>query len=210
MSDIFAEVNADLRKDRLQSLWDRYGYYVLGAIAAIILGVAANVGYSSITRTANEEAHMRYSALLETDPTQEALAAFATAEDNGYGALAAFSVAAQQAEAGATQEALAGFDALATRGDLPQALRDYARLQAAIILVDNASPNPDDIAARLASLLESEGGFRPMAREIMALAFIKSGDTPRARALYEEQNQDDTASRFARERANIMLDKLTK
>ncbi len=208
MSDVFAEVNADLRKDRLQSLWDKYGYYVLGAIAAIILGVGAQAGYSSLQRTANEEASVRYAALVATAPTQESLAAFASAEDNGYGALAAFTLAVQQAEAGAMREALSGFDALATQNDLPKGLQDYARLQAAIILLDSASGSADDIAARLAPLLAQTGGFNPMARDIMGLAWIKSGDKDKARALFEAQKTDETTSRFARERANIMLDTL--
>ena len=30
MSDIFAEVDADLRRDRWQALWDRYGLLIIG------------------------------------------------------------------------------------------------------------------------------------------------------------------------------------
>ena len=41
MSDIFAEVDADLRRDRWQALWDRYGLLVIcGAVGIVLLVVA--------------------------------------------------------------------------------------------------------------------------------------------------------------------------
>ena len=69
--------------------------------------------------------------------------------------LAAFGAARAAAENGDFTAALAGFDALAARGDLARPMRDYARLQAAIVLV-NQKASADDIAARLARLFDEE------------------------------------------------------
>ena len=135
MSDIFAEVDADLRRDRWQAMWDRYGLLVIGGAFAIVLLVAIVVGYRAYQQSQNESASLRYEDLLqqmgEADSAArfESLSAFAQQEANGYGVLAAFGAARAAAENADFTTALAGFDALAARGDLARPMRDYARLQ---------------------------------------------------------------------------------
>ena len=135
MSDIFAEVDADLRRDRWQALWDRYGLLVICGAVGIVLLVAIIVGYRAFQQSQNEAASLRYEALLqqigeeEAGAQFEALSSFAREETNGYGVLAAFGAARAAAENGDFTAALAGFDALAARGDLARPMRDYARLR---------------------------------------------------------------------------------
>ena len=45
MADIFAEVDEELKQERLEKLWKEYGGIFISCIAAIILGTAANSGY---------------------------------------------------------------------------------------------------------------------------------------------------------------------
>ena len=58
MSDIFAEVDADLRRDRWQAMWDRYGLLVIGGAVAIVLLVAIVVGYRAYQQSQNEAASL--------------------------------------------------------------------------------------------------------------------------------------------------------
>ncbi len=210
MSDIFAEVDADLRRDRWQSMWDRYGLLVIGGAVGIVLLVAIIVGYRAYQQSQNEAASLRYEALLEqiseetSDAKIDQFNAFAAREANGYGVLAAFGAARTAAENGDLTQALTGFDALAARGDLARPLRDYARLQAAIVLV-NQKANADDIAARLARLLDEGNALRPIARDILALAYFTKDAPLKARALYAEQLADPDATPFSKQRAQIML-----
>ncbi|MEC7594264.1 MAG: tetratricopeptide repeat protein, partial [Pseudomonadota bacterium] len=121
MSDIFAEVDADLRRDRWQALWDRYGLLVICGAVGIVLLVAIFVGYRAFQQSQNEAASLRYEALLQQISEEEAgaqfevLNSFAREETNGYGVLAAFGAARAAAENGDFTAALAGFDALAAR-----------------------------------------------------------------------------------------------
>ena len=39
MSDIFREVDEDLRHEQYKKLWDRFGIYVIGLAVLIVLGV---------------------------------------------------------------------------------------------------------------------------------------------------------------------------
>ena len=54
MSDIFHEVDEELRRERLGKLWDRYGIFVIGAAVAIVLATAGHRGwqYWQTTRAA--------------------------------------------------------------------------------------------------------------------------------------------------------------
>ena len=45
MSDIFQEVDEEVRRERLKKLWDRYGNYVVAAAVVVVLAVAAWRGY---------------------------------------------------------------------------------------------------------------------------------------------------------------------
>ena len=210
MSDIFAEVDADLRRDQWQAMWDRYGLLVIGGAFAIVLLVAIVVGYGAYQQSQNESASLRYEDLLqqmgEADSAArfESLSAFAQQEANGYGVLAAFGAARAAAENADFTTALAGFDALAARGDLARPMRDYARLQAAIVLV-NQKANADDIAARLARLFDEGNALRPIARDILALAYFTKDAPLTARELYAEQLADPDATPFSKQRAQIML-----
>ena len=210
MSDIFAEVDADLRRDRWQALWDRYGLLVIAAAVGIVLLVAIVVGYRAFQQSQNEAASLRYEGLIqqieeEDSATKfELLNTFAQEENNGYGALAAFGAARAASENGDFTAALAGFDALAARGDLARPMRDYARLQAAIVLV-NQKANADDIAARLARLFDDDNALRPIARDILALAYFTKDAPLKARELYAEQLADPDATPFSKQRAQIML-----
>ncbi len=40
MSDIFREVEEDVRRERLEKLWKQYGDYIIAAVAAVAVGVA--------------------------------------------------------------------------------------------------------------------------------------------------------------------------
>ena len=72
MSDIFAEVDADLRRDRWQALWDRYGLLVICGAVGIVLLVAIVVGYRAFQQSQNEAASLRYEALLQQIGEEEA------------------------------------------------------------------------------------------------------------------------------------------
>ena len=46
MSDIFQEVDEEVRREQLKKLWDRYGNFVVAALILVVVGVAAWRGYA--------------------------------------------------------------------------------------------------------------------------------------------------------------------
>jgi hypothetical protein len=45
LSDIFQEVDEEVRREQLKKLWDRYGSYVVAAAILVVAGIAAWRGY---------------------------------------------------------------------------------------------------------------------------------------------------------------------
>ena len=45
MTDIFQEVEQDLRRERYKKAWDRYGIYVIAVAVLIVVGTAGWRGY---------------------------------------------------------------------------------------------------------------------------------------------------------------------
>ena len=206
--NIFDEITADLRRDRMADAWAKYGRYVIGGVAAVL--IVAGVTVMRRWAGQQEAASARFDALqadiAEADSDQKIarLLAFAEAESNGYGALARFTAALDQAEQGQFDNALSGFDELAGRSGLPDSLQDYAALQAAIVLLDSGGAL-DDIESRLDDLVDDDNRLQPMAREVLALAYSAHDRPLEARDLLMQQIADGRVSSLTRARAEIML-----
>jgi hypothetical protein len=212
VSDIFDEVSAELRRDRASLAWKRYGRYVIGSGVAIVLLVSAVIGYQSYTQARAEAASARYDELVtvlaETDSFEQReqfVNAFIDAESGGYQALAMMRAGFDAKENGDSETALSLFDELSTRGDLSPALRDLARLQAAVTLLDNDA-SVEDVESRLARMLVGSNQMRPAAREILALTHLRHDSLLTARTLLVEQLADSISNNLTRQRAGILLD----
>ncbi|PWB83336.1 MAG: hypothetical protein C3F11_07080, partial [Methylocystaceae bacterium] len=118
MSDIFREVDEDVRREKAANLWKRYQTPVF-ATAFIIVAATAALSYLESNRVKTAEAaNVRFESaatLARQGKREEALAAFeALAKDapKGYATLARLR-AAEQLEGGDKVKALAAYDAIA-------------------------------------------------------------------------------------------------
>ncbi len=212
MSDdsFIREVDEELRQDRAKDLWQRYGIWIIAGAIAIVAGTAAIRGYQYWTETkanASGDAFLQAMTLADQGKSDEALAALAQLEKDGYGAypvLARLRAATVQAEKGDFAAAIEGFDSVASDTAIPGAIRDMARLRAALLLVDHGSR--DDVATRAEPLAADGNPLRHSAREALALAGWKAGDTADALKLFEQISADVEAPRNTRQRAELMAE----
>lgn len=209
MTDIFREVDEEIRQDNLKALLDRYGIYLLGACIGVIIAVAGLKGWEYYQRSSAEAAGARYIEaieLAEADKTAEAEAIFrdiAADGPAGYATLARFQKAASLVARGERDEAVNEYVRLANDGSLNDLLRGLANVRGALILIDIGSR--DDVEARLANLNTRDNPWRNTARELLGLAAYKAGDVAAADRLYNEIVGDPAAASNVRQRAQIML-----
>ena len=60
MTDIFSEVEEDVRKERWEQLWKRYGVYVIGVATAVIVGVVGWQAWENYELAGRQEASVRF------------------------------------------------------------------------------------------------------------------------------------------------------
>ena len=108
MSDIFNEVDEEVRREQLKKLWERYGNLIIAAAFLIVAGVAAWRGYEYWqARKAAEAGAVYESALKLSDEGKH------TEAEDAFGKLGR--AAARQQVAGRVQVGVAERDAF---GDL--------------------------------------------------------------------------------------------
>ena len=208
MSDIFREVEEDIRREQFRQLWDKYGLYVLAIALAIILVAAGNVGWRAYTKSKNDDMSARYEAIskaAETQAPSDAAAAYGALAKEGHGGYAALAQMRQAAllhDAGDDAGAVATYDALAASSKAPPIMRDLAKLKAGLLLVDRVSY--DDIKARLEPLIAEKAAWRNPAREVLAISAYKAQAYADAQKQYAAIIDDKEASAGLRTRAHDM------
>jgi hypothetical protein len=209
MSDIFREVDEDIRRDQLKKIWDRFGIYVIG-LAVVIVAVTAGIrGWQYFQERQARQAGDRFVAAMElikdgkAEDAEAALAELVKDGSGGYPTLARFRLAVAKAEAGDTPGAVADLDAIAADSSAPQLIRDMARLRAGLLLVDTASVA--DLQARIGTLAQTGNPWRSSAREILGLAAWRSGDLVSAQKYFEEITKDQDRPQNVGARADLML-----
>ena len=209
MADIFTEVDEDLRRDRAERLWKKYGKYVM---ALAILVVAGTAGWTWWTdhqrRQAAAEGDRFFAAMAEMDLAQPAAVAGKFAEigrdaKSGYRVVALLHEAGLKLRAKDIDGALALYRAVAADAGADPDLRDAAAILGALAAVDTLPQA--DIDALLARVSTEKSPWRFSALEIGAVAALKAGNAARARDSYTRIADDSAAPPSLRARAAEML-----
>jgi len=190
MSDIFQEVDEEVRRDKAAEFWKKYQNLILAAAAVVVLASAGFRYWQYERGKAAEAAGDQFQqalAALEGGKLDEAKAGFDTIAakgPSGYRALAQMAAAGARA-AKDPQGAIAAFDAVAGDASIDPLLRDAARLRAALLRVDSAGEAQKG-EAELTSLSAGNGPYRRVAA--LALGALA----------LERKDYDDAAKQFDR------------
>jgi hypothetical protein len=207
VSDIFTEVDEEVRREQIKKLWERYGNYVVAVAFLVIAAVAAWRGYDYWQTRRAAEAGAAYDAaarLAEEGKHGEAEAAFTklvTDGTAGYRLLARLREAAEMSERD-PKAAVATYDRIAgeTTGQPP--ISELAAIRAAFLLVDTAQL--DEMTQRLEPLTQPSGTFRHTARELLALSAWRNHDAAAMRRWTEAAKSDPEAPSGLRSRMDVL------
>jgi hypothetical protein len=206
---LFREVDEEVRRQKLQDLWVRWGNIFIAVSVAVILAVAGFKGWQYWqTRQAEEAARVYFAAVALADAGKADEAAKRFAEvvaggHRGYALLARLNLAAQDAVAGRRDEATKIYDEIAASTSADPNLRTAARIRAALLLVDTAPR--EEIIRRIGELNAPENVWRNEAREILALAAYRAKDFTEADRLMNDVLLDQETPQNLRQRAQIMI-----
>jgi hypothetical protein len=207
VSDIFSEVDEDLRREQFRKIWERYGNLILAVAVLIVVGVGGWRGWQWYEGKLAGEAGARFEAAVtlgEQKKFTEAEAAFnqiAAEGPKGYKLLARLR-AADAAAARDRSESAKAFEAIAADNSLEQADRDLAAIRAAYIVADKATY--DDMLKRLEPLAAPNRVFRHTARELLALSAFQAKNENAARQWIDTILSDATTPAGVRTRTDVL------
>ena len=210
MSDdsFIREVEQELRSDRLNALWKRFGPLIIGGVVLIVLATAGWRAWLAWDESrANASGDRFLAALDRIDEGDEegALAALRELEEDGYGRydlLARMRAAALIADSD-PRGAIEAFTAVAQDGSTPPAIADVARIRAAYLLVDHGTAG--EINALVGPLAQDDEPLRHSAREALGLAAWKAGERETAAERFQAIADDTQAPPGIATRAEEML-----
>jgi hypothetical protein len=208
VTDIFREVDEDLRNDNFLRLWKRYGNYVIGLAILIVVGTA---GYTFWQRQVESHRLQRGQEFLAASEkvgpgdNKEALAAFASigTTDDGYGTLARLRLATLKARGGDEAGAVSIYDGIAADGSISRPFRDLATILSVQHSLD--SGDPAALAARLGPLTADGNPWHFSALELSGLLARRTGDSKKATEIFTKLSDDHGAPPALRARAAEVL-----
>jgi hypothetical protein len=207
VSELFDEVDEEVRREQLKKLWDQYSIYIIAAALLIIAAVAGWRGYEYLEAQKAAAAGAAFDSALELaeqNKHAEAQAAFeklATTAPAGYRMLARLRAAGELA----TRDPQAGakmYDELAADRSIGAEQQDLARIRAAGLMLDTDSyPN---MLQRLEAATKPDATFRHTARELLALSAWRANDITSARQWLDMIASDGETPAAMRSRAEAL------
>ena len=184
MSELFDEVDEDVRRDQLKRIWDQYSIYIVAAALLVIAAVGGWRGYQYLEAKKAAVAGAQFDQAAELSDQgkhSEAEAAFskiAATAPSGYRMLARLRVAAEVASRD-PQAAAKLYDDIAADRSVGESERELAKVRAAGLLLETATYPA--MLERLETAAAAGATFRHTARELLALSAWRTNDATAAR-----------------------------
>jgi hypothetical protein len=207
VSELFDEVDEDVRRDQLKRIWDQYSIYIIAGALLIIAAVGGWRGYQYLEAKKAAEAGAAFDhavELSEQDKHSEAEAAFnslAATAPSGYRMLARLRAAAEVASHD-PQAAAKLYDEISADRSVGASERELAKVRAAGLLLETASYST--MLERLEAAAAPEATFRHTARELLALSAWRANDTTAARKWLDLIANDGETPQGLRSRAEAL------
>jgi hypothetical protein len=206
VSDIFREVEEDVRRERFEQLWKQYGDYVIALVALLVIGVAGFQLWRVYEQRERNKAAVEFSAalqLLENNQPRGAAELFATLAKSAPGGYAAVSRLAQ-ADAlygmGKNSDAISLYKQIAAGSD--PYLGAVARIHAGWAMSETATI--PELQTLVAPLTDPNSRFHGAALEILAYADMRIGNDAAALKTYQSLAADTKLPGALRARARIV------
>ena len=211
MSDIFQEVEEDVRRERYEQLWKKYGNYMIAAAAVLVLTVAGYQAWKTYDLSQRQKISQRYgqaSQAAESGNMVKAetdFAALAKDAPSGYATLSKLHLAGALIAQNKRDQAVTLLRELTT--DANPLVANAARLRLAWIMADASSKT--EITQLLQPLTPADSPWRFAAGEVLAYMDLKAGARAQAITEYQKLSQEPDAASSLRQRAAGIAEYLT-
>ncbi|MBR0706044.1 MULTISPECIES: tetratricopeptide repeat protein [Bradyrhizobium] len=207
MSELFDEVDEEVRREQLKKLWEKYSIYFIALMVLVVAAVGGWRGYQYLEAKKAAEAGAVFEKAVELSEqgkhaeAETAFTELAAKAPSGYRTLARLRAAAEAASRDPKAAAKLYDDIAADRG-VGGEWQDLARIRAAGLLVDSAPYA--DIQQRLEASATPKSTFRHTAREMLALSAWRNNDMTATRKWLDAIAEDGETPPGLRSRAEAL------
>ena len=204
MSDIFQEIDEDLRQDKVARLWKAYGKYLVALAVFIILVIASYRFIEHKNEKNREQTSELYELASETGRSGDKKAAIELLSDEMFDENIGYSIISKlkKAALAKSNNDLEGTEIvlkeIITNKDIPLYLRDLARLKL-------FASDSDNNSSQLEVLIEEEGPWKFLALELKGGIQLEGGNLKEARSIFKELTDDSNTPNNLRRRASEIL-----
>ena len=200
MSDVFQEVDEDIRQERYKTIWKRYRYYFISIIMVLIIAVATNAFLRHQNfKKVNERSDKFFNAVSisnsNSDEALKLLNEFSKTElkSSQYNViLSLFIEAAINREKQDFSAALNVYSQIAKMENIDIFYIDYANLCAAETLI--SSGDIEAAIVMLEMLIKNNSPLLLIAKEYLGYVEISKGNYEKSKILFEEIYEDASSS----------------
>lgn len=184
------EVSEEVKNDNLKQMWEKYGIYIILLVVLSILGAVSYEGFKSWQKKRSETWSDTYAYALNLenqgkyDESLEVLEKMEQTGGNIYSNIAKLQTTNILFEQGKIDDAVDILEEIVADKSINKKLRDVSAIKLASYKLDSGSY--EEIETLLKPLIEENGSWTNIAKEMMAMAAIREGNIEAGRTLYGE------------------------
>ncbi|WP_375403074.1 tetratricopeptide repeat protein [uncultured Sphingomonas sp.] len=203
--EFLREVDDELRRDRMTSIWTRYGRWI---VVGLLVALALFAGYlfwrnyqENAAGREGEQLQTAYDALAagRTADAAPPLDALAKSSSDGHRALALFTQADMLLQGNDFRGAAAKLGQIARDDDIAPAFRDLALVRQTTAEYDTLAPQV--VIDRLRPLAVPGNAYFGSAGELVAAAYLRTGRRDLAGRMFGQVARNETVPATIRQRA---------
>lgn len=203
--EFLREVDDELRRDRLTSIWSRYGRWIIAGVLGALALFAAYLFWrnyqENVAGREGEQLQSAYDALAAGRPADAAkqLEELTKSSSDGHRALALFTQADVLLERNDLKGAAAKFGAIVADDEVAPAFRDLALVRRTSAEYDTLAPQV--VIDRLRPLAVPGNAYFGSAGEMVAAAYLRTGRRDLAGRMFGQIAREESVPATLRQRA---------
>lgn len=209
MSELFDEVDEEVRREQLKKLWDKYSIYFIALMVLVVAAVGGWRAYQYFEAKKAAEAGAAFERAVELseqakhEDAEKAFTELAARAPSGYRTLARLRAAAEAASRD-PKAAAKMYDDIAADRSVGSEWQDLAKIRAAGLLLDSTSYADMQQRLEASAAPKSNSTFRHSAREMLALSAWRNNDMTAARKWLDAIDGDGETPPGLRSRAEAL------
>ena len=196
MANIFNEVEEDIRKERYQNLWKKFGKYLVGLLLSVVLIFSINQFLQSKSISDNKKLlELYFSAAESIEKNQfnianQSLKKLYNDKNPTLAAFSGFKLSETYLKNGNKTEAITVLSNIFNNNLLERIYRDLALYKYIMINFDEMTVG--EIEAKISLIDKSSRQLSPYFNELIGIKYITAGDKIKALSIFNELNSLDT------------------